>query len=65
VVMAELELESPDDVVLLDSSDEVLLESSDEVVAEVVLEPADDVVVDVTAACWLAGDDVVVPIEPS
>ena len=62
---AELEPSSEDE-------DELVVESSELVVEESVVEPAvapvslDDVVwVEVTAACWLVVEDVVVPMEPS
>jgi hypothetical protein len=60
-----VELESSEDVEV-ESSEDVEVESSDEVESSVVVVPADElVVVEVTAACWLADEEAVVPIEPS
>jgi len=76
VVTADAELEpsseDEDEDELEDDEDELVVESSELVVEESVVEPAvapvslDDVVwVEVTAACWLVVEDVVVPMEPS
>jgi hypothetical protein len=63
VVESSEELESSLDVVV-ESSVEV--ESSAEVESSVAVVPADElVVVEVTAACWLADEEAVVPSEPS